>query len=68
MRIDLSQGASEKPKREISDIQSEYSVLAAKAGQTQYQIFILSKDLEQFHENMRDLNLEAAALKGSENA
>lgn len=58
----------EKPKRSIPEIQGEYQTLCTKAGHVQYQIFTLSKDLEMMNQELRDLNLEAAAVKAEEDA
>lgn len=57
---------SEKAKRSIPEIQSEYESLCMKAGHTEYQIYTLKKELELINGTLRDLNLEAAALKAEE--
>jgi hypothetical protein len=49
-------------ERTIETIQREYSQGCAKAGQLQYQIFTLAKDLELVNASLRDLNNEAATL------
>lgn len=53
-----------KPKqRSVAEIQQEYTGLALRSGQLQYQIFTFNKDLELLNKQMRDLNFEAAAAK-----
>lgn len=54
--------------RTFEEIQREYSALAAKCGQFQYQVYTLNRDLDLLNNQMRDLNFEAAALKGKEQA
>lgn len=68
IKVDLSASDNGPPSlaRTIEDIQKEYSVLAARSGQLQYQVFTLKKDLELLNNQMRDLNFEAAAIKGKE--
>jgi len=62
----------EEQERTIEEIQKEYSLVCAEAGQAQYQLFILQKDLEIKNDRLRKLNLEAAAVsakkKEKENA
>lgn len=55
-----------KAERTIEVVQNEYTALAVKSGQLQYQIYTFKKDLELLNSKMRDLNFEAAALKGKE--
>jgi hypothetical protein len=55
-----------KSERTIEVIQNEYTGLAVKSGQLQYQIYTFQKDLDLLNSKMRDLNFEAAALKGKE--
>jgi hypothetical protein len=55
-----------KSERTIEVIQNEYTALAVKSGQLQYQIYTFQKDLDLLNSKMRDLNFEAAALKGKE--
>jgi hypothetical protein len=50
-----------KAPRPVSEVQSEYSSLCMKAGHVNYQLFTLSNDLKLINEQLRDLNLEAAA-------
>lgn len=57
---------SEAPKRTYSQVQQEYVNLALKAGNIQYQMFILKKDLEVMNQSLRDLNFEAAKLQQEE--
>jgi len=52
----------EVKERTIEEIQKEYSLVCAEAGQAQYQLFILQQDLEVRNERLRKLNLEAAAV------
>lgn len=56
--VDL--GTAEKPSRTLAEIQSEYQNLCARAGQTQYQVYALQRELEVFNEKLRDLNFEGA--------
>lgn len=62
----------ESKERTIEEIQKEYSLVCAEAGQAQYQLFILKQDLEIKNDRLRKLNLEAAAVsakkKEQENA
>lgn len=62
----------ESKERTIEEIQKEYSLVCAEAGQAQYQLFIIQKDLEIKNDRLRKLNLEAAAVsakkKEQENA
>ena len=50
-----------KVPRELAEIQQEYQQEAFKAGATQYQIKILSKELDSMNERLEGLNREAAA-------
>ncbi len=52
---------SNKSHRSIEEIQKDYQNLCLKAGHVQYQVVTLKKDLEMMNEQLRDLNLEAAA-------
>jgi hypothetical protein len=54
----------EEKERTIEEIQKEYSLVCAEAGQAQYQLFIIQKDLEIKNDRLRKLNLEAAAVAG----
>lgn len=56
----------EKKVRSMEEIQREYTDLCVKAGNLQYQIKVLSKDLDIINETMKDLNLEAGAVKAAE--
>lgn len=58
----------EAQSRSVAEIQQEYTGLAMKSGQLQYQVFTLSKDLEILNKQMRDLNFEAAAVNAREAA
>jgi len=53
-------------ERTIEEIQKEYSLVCAEAGQAQYQIFVLEKDLEIKNDRLRKLNLEASAVAGKQ--
>jgi competence protein ComGC len=59
---------SEKPSRTIVEIQQEYGNLCARAGEAQYKLYILQKDLEQLNSSLRDLNSEALVIQAQENA
>lgn len=59
---------SEAKKRSIPEIQQEYQNLCLKAGHLQYQVYTFTKDLEAVNKELRDLNLEAAAVKAAEDA
>lgn len=50
-------------ERTVEVIQQEYQGLCLKAGHTQYQINILSKEMDILNENLRSLNFEASALQ-----
>ncbi len=60
--------SDKKKERTVSEIQSEYSGLCARAGHAQYQISVMQKDLELINEQLRELNLEAAASSAKEAA
>jgi len=49
-------------ERTMEVITKEYGDLCAKAGHIQYQISVLTSDLEALNLKLKDLNLEAAAL------
>lgn len=57
---------SDKKPRSIPEIQVEYQNLCLKAGQLQYQVAALNKELEIVNDAIRDLNFEAAASKKAE--
>lgn len=50
-----------KKEKTIQELHQEYSRLCANAGQVQYQISALSDDLRLINEQLKDINLEAAA-------
>lgn len=52
-----------KKSRPLSEISQEFVNLASRAGQAAYQIDAMQKDLAAMYATMRDLNLEAAAVK-----
>ncbi len=47
--------------RDLKDIQNEYNQVSLKAGQNQYQIHVLNKDLAYLNERLISINQEAAA-------
>ena len=47
--------------REFAEIQKEYMDLRGRAGELQYQIFVLNKDLASTNDALVGLNHEAAA-------
>jgi hypothetical protein len=49
-------------KRTLETIQQEYYNTAAKAGEAQYKILRIQKDLEMFNQRLLDLNIEAASI------
>ena len=53
--------SEEKKERTVDSIHREYSELCARAGHIQYQIAVMSKDLELINEQLKTLNLEAAS-------
>lgn len=57
---------SDKPQRTFKDVNIEYQKTCFKAGQLQYQIFALSKDLDAVNDVLRDLNIEGATLQAKE--
>ena len=50
-----------KVPRELAEIQQEYQQEAFKAGALQYQIKIMSKELDGLNDRLADINREAAA-------
>lgn len=50
-----------KAPRSMDAINQDYGRLVSQAGQSQYQITILSEDLKRLNEDLRTLNYEAAA-------
>ena len=65
IKVDLPAPQAEMTPRTFEEIQQEFSVKCTKAGHLQYQITAFQSDLEVLNRQMRDLNLEAAALKGA---
>lgn len=59
---------SEKPARNRQECQNEYAQLCAKAGNIQYQMYALQRDLEALNGAMVALNQEAAKLQADDNA
>lgn len=54
---------ADAPTRSFQDVQNEFGALCARAGHLQYQIYTFKKDLDLINSQIRDLNLEAAAIK-----
>lgn len=52
---------TDKKHRPVDEIRNDYGALVGQAGNLQYQIYALGKDLDIILNQMRDLNLEAAA-------
>lgn len=48
-------------RRSTEQLSAEYGKLCQQAGHLNYQIHAISKDLELVNEQLRELNLEAAA-------
>lgn len=63
-KVDLKDAVT-PPKRTIQEIQREYTNLMVKAGQLQYTLYAVNKDLDLVNASLRDLNLEASAIKES---
>ena len=57
---------TEKPKRTLVEIQSEYQQLCTRTGHLYYQSVGLKSDLDMLTGRLRDLNLEAAAVQKAE--
>ncbi len=49
--------------RELPEIQKLYSELTGKAGQLEYQMYMVPKQLKEINEALESLNYEAAARK-----
>lgn len=49
------------PPRAMTEIQQEYQELVFKAGQAQYQLYVIERDLAQTNFRLREVNVEAAA-------
>jgi outer membrane murein-binding lipoprotein Lpp len=62
MKIDLNHKTHAEP-REMAAITGEFTTLCTKAGHLQYQIDAFKKDVNLLNEQMRALNLEAAAAQ-----
>lgn len=54
--------------RKMEEIQRDYQVQTSLAGQTQYQIESLSKDLRKMNMKLRELNKEAMKLAEAQKA
>lgn len=71
IKIDLPSAQEEKKEkveRSLQEIQQEYTGLALKAGQAQYQIVTIQKELDMLNSQMRDLNFEAAGAQVRESS
>jgi hypothetical protein len=49
--------------RSLDEIQKEYAELVGRAGQIQYQLFVLDKDLKTLNDRILVINHEAASRK-----
>jgi len=54
--------------RRMEEIQKDYQVQASIAGDTQYKIFALQKDLLKMNLKLRELNKEALKLQAAQQA
>ena len=54
--------------RAMEEIQKEYQIQSAIAGDTQYKIFALQKDLLKMNLKLRELNKEALKLQAAQQA
>lgn len=55
--------SEQKASRTLAEVQTDYQTLCMKAGHTQYQLYVLNADLVLMNSEIRDLNLEAAAIQ-----
>lgn len=55
-----------KKERALKDVEAEYHNLVYKAGTLQYQVNVLSADLNLVNDQIKELNFEAAKLKSEE--
>jgi len=55
-----------KKPRSVAEIQNQYSGLCARAGDLQYRIYTLTRDLAIINDTLKDLNAEAVASKNAE--
>ena len=53
--------ASQPEPRQIEEITKEYGELTQKVGHTQYQVYVLTKEVEQINNRLMSINNEAAA-------
>lgn len=58
----------ENQPRSLTQITSEYSTLALKAGEKAYHIIQMQAELRQMYERMDSLNQEARVLKESQSS
>jgi septal ring factor EnvC (AmiA/AmiB activator) len=70
VQVDLPkpEAAPGQPDRTIKDIQDEFSSLCTRSGHLEYQVFTFKKDIDLLNTRMRELNFEAAALQGKQQA
>lgn len=54
--------------RNLEQLQKEYGQMCVKAGNLQYQIYALSKDLALLNQSMQDINIESTTLPKEEPA
>ena len=54
---------SNKAQRAFEEVQRDYVQVCTKAGQLQYQIHVLTQDLERLNEQLINLNFEANASR-----
>ncbi len=59
--------SDKKEPRTVPELSQAYSQLCAKAGDLQYKIHCLKKDLDMVNTELRETNLEAAVVIGKEN-
>lgn len=52
--------APQKPPRQLDELNKEYNLLCAKAGQAQYQVAIHTQELSNLNTKLGELNIEAA--------
>jgi len=53
-------------ERTIEQVQQEYGAVCGQAGHLSYQIAVYMEELDKLQLKLKDLNLEAAALKAKE--
>lgn len=64
VKVDLPKEVTKPAEtRTFEQIQQEFTNVCARAGHLEYQIFTFKKDLEILNNQMRELNLAAAAVQ-----